>query len=232
MKYFMTDIHGDARGMKLLLEHAKVNFSRDQIVFGGDMIDRGKESAEVVRFIKNLVDTYSNNVHALIGNHEEMMADYYRYDDKTWLYHGGYETIDSFNKSFVDETNRLAYIEWAYSLPMIFEDDQYVYTHAGLNLNEPLKMQSRDILWMAESDFYSIPRDSLLAFTHNKPIVHGHTPVEVIYFDEVRLNCDMGSNTNSVEGESGLGLVNLTEMCVYVYMQGQKKIEERRIGQI
>ncbi|KEQ21574.1 metallophosphoesterase [Paenibacillus tyrfis] len=232
MKYFMTDIHGDARGMKLLLEHAKIDFSRDQIVFGGDMIDRGKESAEVIRFIKSLVDTYSNNVHALIGNHEEMMADYYRYDDKTWIHNGGCETIDSFNYSFVDESNRLAYIEWAYSLPMIFEDDQYVYTHAGLNLHEPLNMQSRDILWMAESDFYSIPRDSLLALTNNKPIVHGHTPVEIIYFDEVRLNCDMGSNTNSVEGESGLGLVNLTEMCVYVYMQGQKKIEKRKIVQI
>lgn len=232
MKYFMTDIHGDHKGMQLLLKHAGIDFSKDQLIFGGDMINRGKESANVVREIKRLVQEYPGNVHALIGNHEEMMSDYFRNGDKTWLAHGAYETIESFNRTFPDVTERHAHIDWATSLPLFYEDDEFVYTHAGLNPFEPLHQQSRDILWMSESDFYSNPSGSLLSLTNDKPIVHGHTPVENIYFDGVRLNCDLGSNTYVIEEERGLGLMNLTEMTYSVYKQAQKKIEKRKVARI
>ncbi|MEI0738854.1 metallophosphoesterase family protein [Paenibacillus sp. JTLBN-2024] len=228
MKYFITDIHGDFKGMQLLLKHAGVDLSKDQLVFGGDMIDRGKESAEVVKAIKSLVDSYPN-VHAIIGNHEEMMGDYFRNGDRLWMSHGGQETLRSLKKLFPDEIERNTFINWATSLPLLFEDNEFVYTHAGLNPYEPLDKQSREILWMPESDFYTIPGDALLTLTHNKPIIHGHTPVEYIYFDNVRLNGDLGSNTYSIEGERALGLVNLTEMVYYVYKQAEKKIEERKI---
>ncbi|GIP52938.1 metallophosphoesterase family protein [Paenibacillus vini] len=231
-RYFMTDIHGDARGMKALLDHVGIDFSVDQIVFGGDMINRGKDSAEVVKFVKNLVDTFPNNVHAVVGNHEEMLSDYYRSGDKTWLHHGGSEALKNFNKTFTDDADRQSHLEWATSLPLLFEDEAFVYTHAGLNPHEPLNKQSREILWMSESVLYSIPGTSLLALTQNKPIIHGHTPVEYIYFDGVRLNCDLGSNTYSIEEERGLGLVNLTEMTYFIYKQAQKKIEKRKVVQI
>jgi len=77
--------------------------------------------------------------------------------------------------------------------------------------------------------FYSIPREVLLTFTKGKPVIHGHTPVERIYFDGARMNCDMGSNTYCVEEERGLGLVNLSDMVYFVYKQGQKKVEKRNI---
>jgi len=229
MKFFMTDIHGDEKGMKLLLKHAGLNFSRDQIVFGGDMINRGKDSAGVVKEVKALMDKYPENVHAVIGNHEEMMSWYYQRGDRTWLSHGGRETMHSFQKTFPTEAARQAHIEWAVSLPLYFADGEFVYTHAGLNPYEPLDRQRREILWMNEMDFYSIPKESLLTLTQQRPIVHGHTPVERIYFDGVRLNGDMGSNTYSVVEERGLGLINLTEMVYWVYKPAHKKIEKRDI---
>lgn len=225
----MTDIHGDYKGMRLLLQHVGIDFSKDQIVFGGDMIDRGKDSAGVVKEIKGLVQKYPDNVHALIGNHEEMMKMYYEQADRLWLNHGGEGTNHNFYITFPDEAERQAHIEWACSLPLYFEDNQFVYTHAGLNPFERLNNQSRDILWMSESDFYSIPKDNLLTFTQNKPIIHGHTPVERIYFDGIRLNCDMGSNTYCILEERGLGIINLTEMDYWVYKPAQKKIEKRKI---
>lgn len=232
MKYFITDIHGDCKGFKLLLKHVGVDFSKDQIVIGGDMINRGKDSAGVVKTVKALADKYPSNVHALIGNHEEMMRAYYEQSDRLWLSHGGRETIESFKYTFSDEVELQAHIEWAACLPLFFGDDEFVYTHAGLNPYEPLDKQSRDILWMSESDFYSIPKDSLLALTQNKAVVHGHTPVEYIYFDGVRLNADLGSNTYMIQEERGLALVNLDEMVYWVYKPAQKKIEKRNVARL
>jgi len=232
MKYFITDIHGDFEGLKLLIKHARIDFSRDQLVFGGDMINRGKQSGRVIKEIKLLLDAYPNNVHAVIGNHEEMMRDYFRSGDKLWLSHGGRDTIRDLEKTFSNEAERIAHIEWACNLPLVFEDDEFVFTHAGLNPFEPLEKQSRDILWMSESDFYSISKESLFSLTKNKPVVHGHTPVERIYYDGVRLNGDMGSNTYMILEERGLGLVNLTDMTYLVYKQSQKIIEKRKVARI
>lgn len=232
MKYFITDIHGDCKGFMLLLKHVGVDISKDQLVIGGDMINRGNDSAGVVKLIKSLADNHSGNVHVLIGNHEEMMKAYYEKSDRLWLSHGGSETIEGFKRTFPDESELKAHIKWLASLPLFFEDDEFVYTHAGLNPYEPLEKQSRDILWMSESEFYSISKDSLLTYTQSKPIVHGHTPVERIYFDGVRLNCDLGSNTYFIEEERGLALVNLTDMIYWVYKPSMKKIEKRKIARI
>lgn len=55
--------------------------------------NRGKESGEVIKSIKLLCEQYPNNVHAVIGNHEEMMGWHYERGDRLWLSHGGKETI-------------------------------------------------------------------------------------------------------------------------------------------
>ncbi|MMZ66190.1 hypothetical protein D1872_286640 [compost metagenome] len=134
-----------------------------------------------------------------------------------------------FEKTFPNEATRKEYMVWACNLPMVFEDEEFVYTHAGLNPYEPINKQNRDILWMSETDFYSLPKEALFTLTRNKPVVHGHTPVERIYFDGVRLNCDLGSNTYSVMEERGLCLMELDRMIYYVYKQSTGKIEERKV---
>jgi serine/threonine protein phosphatase 1 len=233
LKYFITDIHGDCRGLMLLLKHANIDFSKDQLVIGGDMINRGKESGEVVREIKAMHEKFPDNVRVLIGNHEEMMIWYYQNGDTTWLAHGGSDTIQSFNKTFPDEAVRNDHIEWLGGLPLYFEDEEFVYIHAGLNPYEPLDKQNREILWMAEDEFYTITRDSLLFLTRGRAIVHGHTPVvEYIYHDGARINCDLGSNTYCIESERALALVNLSMMTYYVYKQSSRKIEERKVTRI
>jgi serine/threonine protein phosphatase 1 len=224
----MTDIHADYRGMELLLKHAGVDFTKDQLVFGGDLIDRGSQSGNVIKRVKALMDAYPQNVFAVIGNHEEMMRDYYRSGDKLWRSHGGRETIADFNKTFRD-MEREQHIEWACNLPLVFEDDEFVYTHAGLNPYVPLDSQSREILWMSEGEFYGYSRESLLTLTNGKPIIHGHTPVERIYFDGARMNCDLGSGTYVIIEERGLGLVCLSEMIYYVYKPFSQKIEKREV---
>lgn len=209
------------------MKRAQIDFSRDQLVFGGDMINRGRDSAKVVRTIKQLSDNYPEKVQVLMGNHEEMMRDYYQSGDKFWLSHG-HETLRDFEKTF-SKAELNAYIEWISNLPLLYEDEDYVFTHAGLNPSEPLDQQGRDILWISELEFYSIPKETLLSLTQSKPVIHGHTPVEIIHFDGARLNGDLGSNTYSVIEERGPALVNLDLMVYYVYKQATGKIEERSV---
>ncbi|TKJ86065.1 serine/threonine protein phosphatase [Paenibacillus sp. CFBP13512] len=228
MKFFISDIHGEIDGLEMLLGHAEIDFTKDQLILGGDYINRGKDSGKVIRRVRELTEAYPNNVIALIGNHEEMMWEYFRKGDTLWHSHGGRETLKDFENSF-SESEMEEYIEWVRNLPLVYKDDMFVYTHAGLNPFEPIEKQSREILWMSEFDFYSISKDSLFNLTKSKPVVHGHTPVERIYYDGTRLNCDLGSNTYVIEEERGLGLVNLTEMTYLVYRQSQKKVEKREI---
>ncbi|GFN33368.1 metallophosphoesterase family protein [Paenibacillus xylaniclasticus] len=228
MKYFITDIHGEFNGMDLLLQEACIDFSKDQLVFGGDYINRGKSSGQVIRRVKELVEAYPNNVFALMGNHEEMMRDYYRSGDRLWMSHGGRETLKDLTRTF-SQAEMDQHIEWVINLPMVHQDDEFVYTHAGLNPWEPLEEQCRDILWMSESDFYGIAKESLFHLTQNKPVVHGHTPVERIYYDGVRLNADLGCNTYFIEEERGLALIDLSRMIYMVYKQSSGKIEKREI---
>ncbi|WP_334078225.1 metallophosphoesterase [Paenibacillus sanfengchensis] len=109
MKYFITDLHGEYKGLDLLLKHAEIDFATDQLVIGGDMINRGKESGRVIKKLKDLVDEYPKNVFALIGNHEEMMRNYYRNGETLWLSHGGKDTIRDLEKTFPNQAKRKEY---------------------------------------------------------------------------------------------------------------------------
>lgn len=231
-KLFITDIHGELAGLRLLLKLAEVDLGRDQLVIGGDMINRGKNSAGVLKELKMLSDRHPQHVHALIGNHEEMMGDYLQSGDKTWLSHGGRETLENLCQLFPREEERQAHTDWATALPLYYEDDQFVYTHAGLHPFEPLTQQSRGIIWMTEAEFYRIPAAELRKLTGNKTVVHGHTPVERICYDGVRLGVDFGCNTYSLQEERGLALVDLTNGWYWVYKQATRLVERRDLPKL
>lgn len=231
MQYFITDIHGDDHGLALLLEYAGVDFTKDSLVIGGDMIDRGKESGRVLYRIKALTEAYAGQVVALLGNHEEMALNFYRRGDRQWLRFGGLEAQQDIERVF-PERDRRELLEWLGNLPLVYEAEAFVFTHAGLQLHQPLYCQERSIVWMDEAEFYSIPRASLLRHTGGRPVIHGHTPVERIYYDGARLNADLGSNTYAIQEERGLALVELEQMVYYAYKPFTGKIEKRPIPRI
>lgn len=230
-KFFITDIHGDDVALEKVLEHVRFDPRYDQLIVGGDMIDRGKGSGKVVKKIKFLCDNYPEHVKAIIGNHEEMMGWYLNGRSGMWLIHGGLEAIQSFNSTFPNESELKEHLEWACSLPLYVEDDAFFYCHAGVDPHELLDNQSREILWMTEHEFYHFYPMDLLALTNGKPIVHGHTPVERIVHDGSRINCDMGSQSYSIVEERGLGLVNLTDMEYYLYKPFKRVVEKKTVFQ-
>lgn len=228
-KLFITDIHGDYDGMIKLFHQAKVNPKEDQLIIGGDMIDRGKDSGKVVKHLKYWCDQYPDNVKAVIGNHEKMCGWYLNSYSRMWLNHGGYGSIDSFNNTFSEVTVLDAHLLWLQELPIYVEDDEFIYTHAGIDPYVPMTEQEHEVIWMQELEFYSFPKETVLNATGGKPIIHGHTACEYALFDGARLNGDLGSETYPIVEERGLGLFNLTDWTYWTYKSHTQKIEKRKI---
>jgi serine/threonine protein phosphatase 1 len=66
--YFIGDIHGEISALKKALNAIRFNESKDRLFSVGDLVDRGEDSMEVLRFFRD-----SPWFHAVRGNHEDML---------------------------------------------------------------------------------------------------------------------------------------------------------------
>lgn len=146
----------------------------DTMVFLGDYIDRGPESAQLVAALRDLV-TYRPKTIALSGNHEYMMIWGMSEGDQQfqgWMVNGGIATIESYTNG-LGELDKHAMADdavWFVSLPLFHEDAHRVYVHAGVIPGTPLEDQSMEALHWHR---YSRTHDH---GHFGKHIVHGHTP--------------------------------------------------------
>ena len=97
--YIISDVHGCYKTLLALIDQF-LNKQKSKIVFVGDLIDKGKNTYDVIEFVKN------NNYDCVIGNHDEMMVLYSQYlendrqheDLKYWLFKcGGEATLNSYS---------------------------------------------------------------------------------------------------------------------------------------
>jgi serine/threonine protein phosphatase 1 len=163
------DIHGCYKELKQLIvdleDNQEYNKDTDRLIFLGDYIDRGKDSYQVVQYIKELQKN-NDNVIALMGNHEQMCIDFMTQNTESWLWNGYGVTLDSYGNYAKLEKD----IEWMKKLPLYYEDEHFVYVHAGINPNKPLKENSDyELLWERENFLYNRTK-------FDKTVVFGHTP--------------------------------------------------------
>lgn len=180
--FAVSDIHGHADELKLLLQSNKEN---NLIIFCGDYIDRGRQSKDVLEHIRFLVEC--NKAIALKGNHEEMLLDFLNHPvlAKEYMFTYGLMTIHSllgfYPNEYTDPKNVVAQIECYYpwlkdflqKLYVYVEMDNYLFVHAGINpdLDKWYESSEDDYLWIRE-DFYMKGNKT------NKIIIFGHTPTE------------------------------------------------------
>ncbi len=131
------DVHGEYKALINLVAKTPKN---SQLIFVGDLIDRGYESAHVVRFVRN------HGFSCVKGNHELMMIEYGSKfmeeikqnkvieQDNIWLRHGGKETLLSYGLISIINNKMVAHtfinefifqfeddIEWMKKLPIYLE---------------------------------------------------------------------------------------------------------------
>ena len=190
--YAIGDVHGSLGLLRTLIKRCR-RHARGRamtMVFLGDYIDRGPDSAGVIRFIMDLQSELRERLIALKGNHEAMVIDVIdgKVEAEFWLSQGGAQTLRSYGVTSADALPR-DHVKWLRSLPTSHDDGRRFFAHAGIDPDKPLTAQSEhDLIWIREP-FLSDQRD------HGRLIVHGHTPLEAATPDlrGNRLNIDTGA---------------------------------------
>jgi serine/threonine protein phosphatase 1 len=190
--YAIGDTHGLSRMLQTLIARCRQHAGDRPAMFVllGDYIDRGPDSAGVIRAIMNFQAELPGRVVALKGNHEATMLEVV---DGTatadhWLTQGGTETLRSYG---IDSARELpdAHVRWLRSLPLSHDDGRRLFVHAGIDPERSIdKQREHDLIWIREP-FLSDTRD------HGRLIVHGHTPLDdgVPDLRSNRLNLDTGA---------------------------------------
>lgn len=206
--YVIGDVHGCLDLLDRLLaaiaeDHASRTPARGLIVLLGDLIDRGPDSAGVVKRLREL-DQSTFKLVSLTGNHEEVLLKILAGDPsgvEGWLRFGGAETLQSYGadpKAFEGLSPAAAQRRVAATVlkedrhfleqvadSMRFGD--YFLVHAGIRPGVPPEQQSlRDLRWIREP-FLSDTRD------HGMVVVHGHTISENVEFVGSRIGIDTGA---------------------------------------
>ena len=208
--YAIGDIHGRLdlllRLQELIAADAAHSAAdRRVLVYIGDYIDRGRNSAGVIDLLLDRPLPGFEIVH-LLGNHEDTLLQFP--DDMTvgpsWLTYGGVQTLASY---FIDvspgswrderELRRLQgeirrrvprrHVEFMRSLPLTHVEGDYLFVHAGIRPGVPLEAQERDDLLWIRDEFLRSSED------HGKIVVHGHTISERPELLPNRIGIDTGA---------------------------------------
>lgn len=206
--YAIGDIHGRLDLMKDLLDRierhsAKLPSARSvHIVVLGDMIDRGPDSAAVLRYLHGVQQTTGRLI-VLQGNHEELMLRALAGEPgmlRAWMRIGGSATIRSFGLQppHKEDDQRAAVndilktipanvVEWVRNLPLTARSGDYLFCHAGIRPGVALKRQRRaDLLWIRD-EFLEDPQD------HGVMVVHGHSVSTDVEMRGNRIGIDTGA---------------------------------------
>ena len=178
MAIAIADIHGCLEPLQALIEQIPPD---EELVFLGDYVDRGPDSAGVVRFLVDLAKT--RRCVFLMGNHEAMLADAMARDDALpqWLFNGGEATLISYGIDADDwcarpaaQRNLPGFADFLARLRLYHEDADAIYVHAGIDVDVPaMEDQKRAVLlWVRERFTKAAGRWG------GKPVVFGHTSTE------------------------------------------------------
>lgn len=192
--FAIGDIHGDTVHLKTLLSRLPALTADDTLVFLGDYLDRGPDSATVVRFMMRLPEVVPAKVVCLKGNHED---GWLRAIGGKWPEfvmppgNGCLQTMESFlgrpvsppGTAFEMEDFDVLFsgsffppevVAWMEALPVFHEDDHAIYVHAGLPHRDgrflhPSECEGADrtgLMWTRDKAFFRDYRGKLVVFGH------------------------------------------------------------------
>jgi len=211
--FAIGDIHGcnDAFQQMLFVE-IKIK-KQDKIYCIGDYIDRGPESKGVIDTIISLREK-GYHIHALRGNHEQMMMDSEQGEEsfEQWYINGGNTTLKSFE---VDTYTAMPekYKQFFLNTKYYISANDYIFVHAGLNFWRNNIYEDKDaMLWIRDFN----PQQNVLG---NKILIHGHTPKSLHYILNQKGNCiniDGGCVFNDHKNLGNLVAIALPEKGIII----------------
>ena len=217
--YAIGDVHGRADLVDELLarieaDHAERGPAKTVIVFLGDLIDRGPDSARVIERLRTYTP-HGTRLVFLTGNHEEVLLRLLRGESqhlRDWLRFGGAECAKSYGidpsslkrldpqrairqlRDKIPVTHR-TFLE---SFVDTFRLGSYLFVHAGIRPGVQMAEQSQTDLRWIRAPFLEDDCD------HGVVVVHGHTIAEEIQVRNNRIGLDTGAYRSGVLTALGL----------------------------
>jgi len=202
--FAVGDVHGCLPKMRMVLDQIAAHNKDAPVVFVGDYVDRGEQSAAVLRALFARRD--DPNMICLRGNHEDMLLDFIA-DPKAkgtrWLHYGGMQTLASFGIGGISQGSKgPALVQaatdlltamgenmhtWLTDLPSMWQSGNVAVVHAGADPNLPVRLQAAKTLAWGHKNFESIPRQDGVW------VLHGHTIVRTPYAKNGRIAIDTGA---------------------------------------
>jgi serine/threonine protein phosphatase 1 len=208
--YAVGDIHGQRAMLEDALALIEADGGRDaRVVFLGDYVDRGPDSAGVLETLAQGRAAGRDWI-CLMGNHDRMMrhfleelprSDPYMLVTHSWFHPniGGRETLASYDLH-VDDSTRLFQVhtqaqdaipdrhkQFLDDLDIYHETDDLLFVHAGIRPGIPLADQTEDDMVWIRGEFHRDTR------AYPWLVVHGHTPVDEATHYGNRINLDTGA---------------------------------------
>lgn len=204
--YVVGDVHGCLPQLKALEKMIEADAGSDYdaalIVYVGDLVDRGPDSASVLDRVSFRHATGPRRI-ALFGNHEQMMLKFLKDPNSksSWLAFGGIETLASYGihsdpergwemspknwRYQIDANIPAAHLEFLAQMPCSVQVGRYFVSHSGIDARKPLAEQTmRDLLW--SDPFTENPAEDIT-------VIHGHTVVPQVEINPQRINVDTGA---------------------------------------
>ena len=208
--YIVGDLHGRSDLLELMLElidaHIGGSGARDpQLVFVGDYIDHGPDSAGVLTRMRELTRDFPENVTCLMGNHERMLLDFLAdpaLRGPRWLREGGAATLTSFRVDADDLTATAPAEAWTHAarrlsdamgqdarawledLPLTWSSGNLWAVHAGADPARGMEDQTARVLLWGHPEFDSAPRGDDIW------VAHGHVERDTPLASDGRINVD------------------------------------------
>jgi serine/threonine protein phosphatase 1 len=206
--YAIGDIHGRLDLLDQLVEaidadNAARSSAETHLIFLGDMIDRGPQSAAVLARTMEIAGSRPH-VSVLAGNHEEVFLLALEGDREAlrfFLRIGGRETVlsygiapETYDRCDYEELATLlaervpaTHLDFLKSLKNSVVLGDYVFVHAGIRPGIPLQDQKiSDLRWIRR-EFLDFDGDN------GAVVVHGHTPRAQVEYRHNRIGIDTGA---------------------------------------
>lgn len=211
--YVVGDIHGRLDLLDDLLERIHRDLTdrparRTVLVFVGDLIDRGPDSAGVVERLRTYRRSGVRPIF-LLGNHEEVLLRILRGESELmadWRRFGGLECMASYGADSDAleqlETNEAAalvrklvppaHVQFLASFADSFRFGDYLVVHAGIRPGVALDQQLQSDLRWIRAPFLGSSAD------HGFVVVHGHTIRADVEERPNRIGIDTGAYESGI----------------------------------
>lgn len=199
--YSIGDIHGCDAQLGNLHEIIADDLARRPVdaavlLHIGDYVDRGADTAGVLRRLLRGPPVADLQVVNLVGNHDETMLHALSGDRPAatdWLFAGGRPALESYGidpdapRESWPEKVPPEHLDFLRGLTLTHREGGYLFVHGGVRPGVPLDQQTReDLLRMRQPFLYS-------EMDFGVVVVHGHSPVKEPVVRHNRIAIDTGA---------------------------------------